>query len=216
MKAPLQITFRNMEPDPIVEEYIRTEADKLATFYNSIMRVRVAVEMPHRHRTKGIPYNVTVDMKLPGGEIVVNRQPNPRSQARTAGKIEVKKSLELPAPRKDLRATIEEVFRMAGRRLQDYARRQSGAVKVHKGGSRGRVTRLLPEQSYGFLTTEDGQEIYFHQRSVLNGGFFRLHVGTPVTFVEEAGEKGPQASTVRIVRKPGPRSPAGVEAIAAM
>jgi hypothetical protein len=48
------------------------------------------------------------------------------------------------------------------------------------------------------------------------GGFSRLHVGSPGTFVEEAGEKSPQASTIRIVRKPGPRSPATVEALAAM
>ena len=216
MKAPLQITFRNMEPLPIAEEWIGREAEKLETFYNPIMRVRVAVEVPHRHRTKGIPYNVTVDLKLPGGGIVVNRQPNPRNQARTAGRLEVKKSLELPAPRKDLRATIEEAFRMAGRRLQDYARRQSGAVKIHEGSLRGRVTALLPEQGYGFLTTEDGQEVYFNERSVLKGGFARLRMGTAVVFVEEAGEKGLQASTVRIVRKPGPRSSAPVEEIAAM
>jgi hypothetical protein len=32
---------------------------------------------------------------------------------------------------------------------------------------------------------------------VLKGAFKRLAVGTHVTFVEEMGEKGPQASTVR-------------------
>jgi cold shock CspA family protein len=50
--------------------------------------------------------------------------------------------------------------------------------------------------TYGFLTSDDGREIYFHKNSVLGRAFPPLHVGTAVRFVEEAGEKGPQASTV--------------------
>jgi cold shock CspA family protein len=59
----------------------------------------------------------------------------------------------------------------------------------------------LPDEGYGFLATEDGREFYFNKQSVLNRGFARLQVGTGVTFVEEQGEKGPQASTVRIISK---------------
>jgi cold shock CspA family protein len=36
---------------------------------------------------------------------------------------------------------------------------------------------------------------------VLQNGFDRLKVGTEVYFSEEIGEKGPQASTVRVVGK---------------
>jgi cold shock CspA family protein/ribosome-associated translation inhibitor RaiA len=49
--------------------------------------------------------------------------------------------------------------------------------------------------------TADGREIYFHRNSVLNGGFARLAVGSHVTFAEELGEKGAQASTVRLLGK---------------
>lgn len=48
------------------------------------------------------------------------------------------------------------------------------------------------------LATPDGREIYFHWHSVLHPGFDCLAVGTKVRFVEEPGEKGPQASTVAI------------------
>jgi hypothetical protein len=41
--------------------------------------------------------------------------------------------------------------------------------------------------------------------------FHRLEIGTEVIFVESAGEKGPQASTVQIVSKPGVRHPATEE-----
>ena len=44
----------------------------------------------------------------------------------------------------------------------------------------------------------------FTANSVLDGAFSRLAVGTHVTFAEEMGEKGPQASTVRLLGKHGP------------
>lgn len=43
--------------------------------------------------------------------------------------------------------------------------------------------------------------IYVHRASVLDDAFDELTVGTPVAFVEERGEKGPQASTVRVLGK---------------
>jgi 'Cold-shock' DNA-binding domain len=43
--------------------------------------------------------------------------------------------------------------------------------------------------------------IYFHQNSVLNDAFSRLTPGTRVAFAEEIGEKGPQASSVRLLGK---------------
>ena len=48
----------------------------------------------------------------------------------------------------------------------------------------------------GFLETADGRAVYFDRSSVVDGGFGALDVGAPVRFTEEAGEKGPQATTV--------------------
>jgi len=203
MKAPLQVTFRNVEPSPMVKEWVRTELEKLESFYSSIMDCRVAIELPHRHRIKGSLYHVRIDLRLPGGELVVDRQPSPKKLAHQAGKIEITKKSETGTPHKDLRLAIDDAFRLAGRRLHDYARRQSGYIKTHEPPAKARVSALIPDEGYGFLLAEDGREIYFHKRSVLNGGFARLRIGTVVTFVEEQGEKGPQASTVRIAGKAG-------------
>jgi cold shock CspA family protein len=66
------------------------------------------------------------------------------------------------------------------------------------------VTKLFPEQGYGFIKTiDDGREIYFHQNSLINDDFERLEIGTGVQFSETLGEMGPQATTVHIVNKPG-------------
>ena len=43
--------------------------------------------------------------------------------------------------------------------------------------------------------------IYFHRNSALDNAFDKLEVGSEVRFVEEMGERGPQASTVTLVGK---------------
>lgn len=205
MKLPLQITIRNVKPSETVEEWIRAEAAKLETFCNQIMDCRVAVEVPHRHHRKGSPYHICIHLMLPGGKIVVKREPSLSSRVRQLGEAGIKKHLELKTPHKNLRMAINDAFKAAGRRLQDYARRQRGDVKSHEALPVARVSKILRDEGCGFLTTDDGRGIYFHKESVLNRAFPHLKAGTTVTFVEEQGEKGPQASTVRIVGKRGIR-----------
>jgi cold shock CspA family protein len=87
------------------------------------------------------------------------------------------------------------------RQLEDYARKRRGKVKQHEAPSGGHVISLHPEEDYGKIETPDGRVIYFHRNSVLNNEFDRLEVGTEVRFAEEAGEQGPQASSVTLVGK---------------
>jgi cold shock CspA family protein/ribosome-associated translation inhibitor RaiA len=201
MQLPMQITFRNMESSENVKEWIRSEAGKLETFYKPIMGCRVAVEVPHRHKRKGAAYGVRIDLTLPGGEIVVKRAPTMATRVRQVHETAISKEGELDAPRKNLRLAINQAFEAACRRLQDYARKQRREVKTHEPVPVARVQRIFSEQGYGFIAAPDGREIYFHQDSVLNGGFKKLKIGTVVNFAEEKGEKGPQASTVRIAGK---------------
>jgi cold shock CspA family protein len=77
---------------------------------------------------------------------------------------------------------IRDAVDAARRRLEGYARRQRGAVKAHEGLPRGRVSKLFPEEGYGFLDTPDGREIYCHRHSVLHPGFDRLDIGMEVRF----------------------------------
>jgi cold shock CspA family protein len=201
MQFALQITFRRMKPSQTIERWIRAEADKLDSFYNRVMGCRVAIEMPHRHHKKGSPYHIRIDLTVPGEEIIVKREPSLSHRARQLGETELQKHLEVKAPHKNLRLAINDAFKAVGRRLQDYARRQRGDIKSHAPLQVARVSKMLRDEGYGFLTSDDGRGIYFHQNSVLNRAFSRVKVGTKVSFVEELGEKGPQASTVRIISK---------------
>ncbi len=201
MKSELQITYRNMKPSAEIEKWIHTEAAKLDTLYSRVMGCRVAVEIPHRHHRKGSPYHIRIDLTVPRGEIVVKREPSLNARARHLGERESRKKSEVKVPHKELRQAINDAFKAAGRRLQDYARRQRGDIKSPTLLPEARVSKIFPQEGYGFLTSDGGREIYFHKNSVLGRAFPRLQVGTTVRFVEEAGEKGPQASTVRVVPK---------------
>lgn len=201
MKSQLQITFRNMKSSRQVEEWIREAAAKLDSFYSQIMGCRVELQIPHRHHKKGVAYHIRIDLTVPQGEIVVKREPSLRGRAQQLREPELAKHAELNVQHKDLRRAIDDAFKAAGRRLQDYARRQRRDTKKRAALPEAYVSKILPQQGYGFLTSADGREIYFHKNSVLGGAFPRLQVGTTVRFAEESGDKGPQATTVRILPK---------------
>ena len=205
MKIPLQITFRNMLPSEAIENNVREKAAKLDSLYDGIMSCRIVIEAPHHHHHKGKAYQVSIDMIVPGGELVVNRAPKRLDAAKTPRPEELENDLtESHEPSKhgaheDPYVAIRDAFNAAARKLQDHARRKRGKVKLHASAAVARVIRLFPIEDYGFLQTPDGRELYFNKNSVIAHGFDRLAVGTEVLFAEEPGEKGPQASMVRVI-----------------
>ncbi len=76
MQIPLQITARDFAMTPTIEQRIRSKVQKLENFYDRILGCRVLVEAPHRSNNKGNLYNVRVRLTIPGGELVVKREPS--------------------------------------------------------------------------------------------------------------------------------------------
>jgi ribosomal subunit interface protein len=184
MPAWLQITFRNLDASPSVEERIRERARELEQFFDRIVSCRVVIEAP-KHRRHGDLYHVRVDLKIPGKEIVVKRDP-PEHHAH-----------------EDIYVAVRDCFDAVRRQLEDHVRRRRGDVKSHVVPAHGRIARLIAEANYGFISASDGTEVYFHRNSVANGGFEKLTVGDEVRFSlhPTEGEKGPQASAVVPVGK---------------
>jgi cold shock CspA family protein/ribosome-associated translation inhibitor RaiA len=181
MQIPLQVSFRHMEHSEAIEALIREKVAKLDASPDHIMGCRVVVEPAGKHHEFGNLYQVRIDITVPGEEVVVVREPSQHTQYR------------------DINVAVRDAFDSARRQLEDYVRRRRGCVKTLETAPHARISKLIPEEGYGFLATPDGREIYFHRHSVLEDEFDRLEVGTEVTFVEEEGKKGPQASTVRPV-----------------
>lgn len=181
MQVPLQITFRNMETSEAVETRIREKAKKLDSISENLLSCRVVVEAPHKHKRTGGLFHTSIEMTLPGETIVVNREPDPHHSYT------------------DVYVSIRDVFNTAERLLRAAVQRRKGQVKTHEAVPQGRIASLFPTEDYGRIMTAAGDDIYFHRNSVLNADFDALEIGAMVSFVEQEGEEGPQASSVRVV-----------------
>ena len=99
---------------------------------------------------------------------------------------------------------IRDAFAAATRRLEEkVSKKLNKQVKRHETPPHGVVSRLFPDQGYGFIRTPEEVEIYFNDLSVVNGGFKRLAAGSEVRYVlaPDDGPQGPQASTVKLIGK---------------
>lgn len=77
------------------------------------MQSSPAVEAPPAHRNKGAPFDVRIDLTVPGGEIAVRSE---RAEH---------------AEHADVYVALRDAFDSARRLLQDYARERRGDVKRH-------------------------------------------------------------------------------------
>jgi cold shock CspA family protein/ribosome-associated translation inhibitor RaiA len=184
MPAWLQVTFRNTDASPAVEAKIRERARELEQFSDRIVSCRVVIEARNRRR-HGDLFHIRAELKIPGKEIVVKRDP-PEHHAH-----------------EDIYVAVRDCFDAVRRQLEDYVRRRRADVKSHEVPAHGRIASLIAEQDYGFINAADGTEVYFHRNAVTNGGFEKLAVGEEVRFSLHPGEgeKGPQASAVVRVGK---------------
>jgi ribosomal subunit interface protein len=60
----------------------------------------------------------------------------------------------------------------------------------------GVIASVFTDRGYGFITTEGGEEVYFHQNALHELDFASLRLGLPVELELEQGERGLQASRV--------------------
>ena len=199
-----QVTFRNMTAIADVRETVETRMQKLETFCKPIVSCRVMIEAPTNHHRKGDPFHVRIDATLTDGRIVVSHEESSYPGKREDGTERPDKGRDTTSERNCLMLTIRGAFDAARRKLQEHARLRRAEVKTHEPSLVATVSKIYPKEGFGYLETADGREVYFHANSVLGSPFKSLKTGARAQFVEESGLKGPQASTVRIMRKARP------------
>lgn len=184
METPVEIDFQGMPANPGVRTRIAEHVADLEERFGRVTACRVVLKAPGGHHRTGGLYEVNIRLALPDGR-----------------EVNVDRTATADERHSDLTFAINDAFKRARRQLQDQVRHLQGQVKTHEGTPIGTVVRLDPSGEFGFLESNDGREIYFHRNSVLDGAFPLLAVGSRVTFAEEEGEKGPQASTVTLQGK---------------
>jgi len=187
MQVPLEITYRGVDKTEALDNLVREKVEKLEEVCDHINSCHIAIEKPHDRPSSGSPYRVRIDMTVPPGhEVVADSNPDDGIQYDAVETV------------------VRDAFEAARRQLVKLNDKQHNKVKVHETeDTTGLVTKLFPEEGYGFIKTLEGREIYFHRNSVLLDDFDRLEIGTGVRFFLSQGDEGPQASTVKIVNKPG-------------
>ncbi len=62
---------------------------------------------------------------------------------------------------------------------------------------KGTIKRLIRDRGFGFISAEDGREIFFHRSEVQDVDFDSLEEGNSVEFNVEKGPKGRRATNVK-------------------
>ncbi|OIO26282.1 cold-shock protein [Candidatus Micrarchaeota archaeon CG1_02_55_22] len=60
---------------------------------------------------------------------------------------------------------------------------------------KGKVKMFNTERGFGFVTGEDGTDVYVHSTAIADGA--TLAVGDSVEYDVEAGERGPRAKNLK-------------------
>src|SRR6201987_5203033 len=113
MQLPLQITFRHMDSSEAVAARIRERAEELDRVFDRIMSCRVVIESRHTRHRQGNLFRIRVDLKVPGREIAVGRDP--------AGHH----------AHEDVYIAIRDAFDATRRVLEEHVRQGRGDVKMH-------------------------------------------------------------------------------------
>lgn len=185
VQRPIRITFKGVDPSPAVEAQIKAKVETLERFFGRLIGCEVVIEHLAKHSRKGNPFGVRLDLRVPGGPPIAVSHPHHDRPDHD-----------------DPYIAIRDAFNAAKRQLQDRARKLRGEVKHHAEPNLGRVWHLVVPERFGFIiAADDGTEIYFHEHALVGAEYDDLVVGDEVSYVihEKEGEKGPQASTVKLV-----------------
>jgi cold shock CspA family protein/ribosome-associated translation inhibitor RaiA len=188
MHIPIEIDFQGMKANEPVRALVLKQVAVLEDRFGRMTTCRVAIKAPSERHHSGGTYEINIRVSLPQGREVDIGRTNGAADRHT-----------------DVTVAINDAFKRARRRLREQARRMQGEIKSHDGPPIATVRSVDDLAGFGFLQTSDGREVYFHRNSVLGNAFSQLAPGARVTFFEEMGEKGPQASTVKLLGKHGLR-----------
>jgi ribosomal subunit interface protein len=177
---PVQIVIRDMEKSTALKDHILQKAEKLTQYYRHIHSIRVVVELPQKHKRNGKLFRVRIDLVVPGKELIVNHRLD-----------------------QDVYIAIRDAFKALLRQLEDYASIRRGAVKNHVRANFGYISKVFPQEKYGFIQGVDGNEYYFSTTHVSHPHFDQLLIGDMVQFQGAIGSEGMQAHKVTIEKKTG-------------
>ncbi len=106
MQVPLQLTFRGMAPSDALAAHVRLRAEKIEHLFDRIVSYHVVVSLAGHHHRHGDRFHVSINLGLPGHEILVGHAPSDDQGPKTAY------------------GAVDRSFDDAGRELEDWVKHQ--------------------------------------------------------------------------------------------
>jgi putative sigma-54 modulation protein len=106
MQTPLQLTFRHMTRSDALVAHLQQRAEKLDHLFDRITSCHVVVELARHYQRHGDRYRFSINVGLPGHELLVTHAPSEDRDLENAF------------------ATADRAFDEAERQLEDWVRRQ--------------------------------------------------------------------------------------------
>ncbi len=174
----LKIEARNVELRKGWQTKIEEEKEKLVKHYAGlVLHLRVSIEATTHHKEGG--FEIKLIATIPTDTVVV-----------------VKRG-------ETVRPLLTEAFDVLALQLKEKVRKKRKNIKTPNTAETdkvGVIRKLSPFESYGFITSFDNRDIYFHENALKNVNMEQLAEGDSVLYGETRGDKGPQASWVRPAR----------------
>lgn len=102
--------------------------------------------------------------------------------------------------RPEAAVALDEALDAFERAVRELRRRRDDPRGARENGppELGIIDRVFPDEGYGFILTDAGEQVYFHRNAVHGGlAFEALEEGQRVGLNLEPGEQGVQATVVR-------------------
>lgn len=166
----IEIQTQHVDMQPEWRALIDERLARLSERYSRLIRVHVTLKRGrhHQHGTE----EVAIVATYPGATLRAAKQEEGMRDAVHAA---------LDALERELAAHHDE-------------RRHFGKVPGPR--SSGTIARLFTDRGYGFIVSDEGEDIYFHQNALHELDFASLPLGLPVELEIQRGEQGLQASRV--------------------
>ncbi|MDD2465476.1 MAG: cold shock domain-containing protein [Desulfobulbus sp.] len=175
----LKIEAKNLDIRKSWQDKIEEERNRLIRHYaNFVLHLRVTIEATPGYKEGG--YEVRLVASVPNDTVAVKRWGE------------------------NVRSLLTESFDVLGSQLKEIVKKKQNhktakvAGAVADGKSTGIVRKIVPEEAYGFIVTNDKLDVFFHANTLKDVALSELAEGDEVLFAMEEGDKGLQATWVRV------------------
>jgi ribosomal subunit interface protein len=166
----LEIQTQHVAMQPEWRSLIEERLARLAERYPKLVRVHVTLKHG-RHHLRGAE-EVDIVATYPGATLRAAKQ------------------------EEEMRDAVHAALDALERELAAHHAGRRHFGKAPGPRSAGTIARLFSDRGYGFILTDNGEEVYFHRNALHELDFGSLSLGLPVELEIEPGQRGRQASRV--------------------